>query len=568
MLPRYRQRRGPYALATPSPAGGIVRRFAAFAILALLAYLLVRWALGALGVGNHVERKPVLLDVEERSNVTVSLEGGLLQRADGRVPLWPEDRVVSNANGFATLTFFDGTVMRIDEQSELTVDESDKGTKESAIASTLVRGALWTRTPDTDAFTGAIARSVATEHYTAFLPSDADVVLGSRTVLVFSGDGDGVRIEAEGAEDLVIGEGQQLVVPEDEEFGGDLRRFRSAMDPLTVRRAFIEESRSLPVLTATGSAATPPTDIDLLTVDAPADGQTVSGSTVRVQGAVGARIERVRVNGYPATINRTQGTYSQELAMPATETFTIRVEALDRTGVIVEQQERTVRAAAAAAAGSPSITQPGRNGETVRTASRELEIRGTVPAGTAAVYVNDYKLQLFRAGDTQWSYLASIGLTNLKEGENVFNVVAEDAAGSRSAPATITIVVGEAGPTPPVGGASSSSSVAPPVSESTLPTNDPLRPGTLAVTAPAPGTSATHTGTGFLLEGTTIADTASMWVNGYRLQLYEPGKTFWNYWALPRYDTLKPGTNAYRIVSRDAQNRILDAMTYTVEYRP
>ncbi len=567
MLPRYRQRRGPYALATPSPVGGIARRFAGFAVLAVILYLLVRWTLGALGVGNHVERKAVLLDVEDRSNVTVSLEGGLMQRADGRLKLWPEDRVVTNGNGHALVTFFDTTVVRLDEQSELRVDRSDKGTNESTIASSLMRGALWVRTPDAEAFTGAIVRRIDTEFYSVYLPSDADVVLGARTVLVFSADGDGVRIEVDGSEDVTIGEGQQLSVPEEDEFSGDLRRYRSAMDPLTVRRAFIEESRSLPALTATGSAETPTTDIDLLTIETPADGQTVSGSTVRVQGKVGARIERVRVNGYPATINRTQATYAQELAMPSTDTFTIRVEALDRTGVIVEQQERTVKAGAASTAGSPTITQPGKNGETVRTASEELEIRGTVPAGTAAVYVNDYKLQLFRAGGTDWSYLASIRLTNLKAGENVFNVVAEDGSGGRSAPATITIIVGETGPTTPAGGASSSS-VAPVVSETTLPTNAPLKPGTLAVTAPAPGTSTTHTGTGFLLEGTTIRETASMWVNGYRLQLYEPGKTFWNYWALPKYDTLKPGTNTYRIVSRDAQNQILDTMTYTVEYRP
>jgi hypothetical protein len=339
------------------------------------------------------------------------------------------------------------------------------------------------------------------------------------------------------------------------------------MDPLAVRRAFIEQSRAMGGgVTGSGSAATAdPVGLDLITVETPADNQTVTGSTVRVHGNVGARVERVRVNGYPATINRQQATYTQELAMPATDTFTIRVEALDRTGVAVEQQERTVRPRAAVAAATPSITAPGKNGETVRTPAQEIEIRGTAPAGTAAIYVNDYKLQLFRAGDADWSYLASVRLSNLKQGENVFNVFAEDAAGGRSAPATLTIVVGEAGPTTPAAGTSSTSS-APVVSESTLPTNAPLKPGTITVTSPTPGASATHTGTGFLLEGTTVAETASVWVNGYQLKLYTPGRTFWNYWATAAYGTLKPGTNQYRIVTRNKENQILDVFTYTVEY--
>ncbi len=567
MLTRYRHRRGPYALAEPSPAGGLVRKLIAWIIIAAILYLLVKWALAFMGVGNHIDRKSVQLDVENRSNVTVSLEGGLMQHADKRVKLLPEDKIVSNGGGHALLTFFDGTIARMDEQSEVTIDESSLGSKSSEIALTLNGGALWVRTADASTFSGTIVRTIATDTYVATLPSDAEVVLGAHTVMVFSADGDGVMIGASGADDVYVGEGQQLLVPENETFTGDLRRYRSAMDPLAVRRAFIEESRSItPGSAAPGAGpnVTPPADVNLITVEMPLDGQTVSGSTVRVQGTVGARIERVRVNGYPASIDRSQGTYSQELAMPGTETFTIRVEALDRTGVVVEQQERTVKPAKAATALAPTITKPGRNGEIVRTAAEEVEIRGTAPTGTVAMYVNDYKLQLFRAGDADWSYLASKRFDNLKDGDNVFNVVAEDSSGARSPAATITIAVGVNGPTTPAGATSSAPAQ---VSESTLPNNAPLKPGTLAVTAPSGGTGTTYSGTGFLLEGTTARETASVWVNGYQLKLYTPGKTFWNYWATAAYGTLKKGTNVYRIVARDKDNQILDVFTYTVEYQ-
>lgn len=567
MLPHYRHRRGPYALAEPSPVGRIFRRILVFAVAAFAFYIAVQWVLGLLGIGNHLERKSVQLDVESRSNVTVSLEGGLMQRPDDRLKLWPDDRIVSNAGGTARITFFDGTVMRMDEQSELSIDGSSLGTKESQISATLSRGALWLRTPKIDGFSGSIVRRVTTKHYSVTLPSDAEVILGDQSILVFSADDDGITVSAGGVEDLLIGEGQQLIVPEDAAFDGDLRRYRSAMDPLAVRRTFIEESRQIDI--TVDDATTPNTTstaLDLMTIDLPTDGQTISGSTVRVQGVVGSRIERIRVNGYPATILRSQGTYTQELALPATETFTIRVEALDRTGVVVQQQERTVNIGKALATLPPSFSKPGNNGEIVRTAAEEIDIRGTAPLGTAAIYVNNYKLQLFRVGDTDWSYLASTRLGNLQRGENTFSVVAESANGNQSTPAVLTIIVGEAGQTTPAAGTSSSS--APVLSEATLPTNTPLQPGTIAVTAPSAGTSASYTGTGFLLEGTTIRETASMWINGYQLKLYTPGKTFWNYWALPKYATLKPGTNVYTIVSRDAKNMILDRMTYTVEYTP
>jgi hypothetical protein len=106
------------------------------------------------------------------------------------------------------------------------------------------------------------------------------------------------------------------------------------------------------------------------------------------------------------------------------------------------------------------------------------------------------------------------------------------------------------------------------VDETSLPQNDPLRPGTLAVTAPMPGAQYTATGSEFLLEGTTIKETASVWVNGYKLQLYTPGKLTWNYIAKTDYGTLKRGTNVYRIVSRNAEQQILDVFQYTVTYNP
>ncbi|MEK7218456.1 MAG: hypothetical protein AAB728_03245, partial [Patescibacteria group bacterium] len=100
-----------------------------------------------------------------------------------------------------------------------------------------------------------------------------------------------------------------------------------------------------------------------------------------------------------------------------------------------------------------------------------------------------------------------------------------------------------------------------------LPQNDPLAPGTLRVTGDAAQAGFSATGTGFLLEGTTVPQTDSVWVNDYRLQLYAAGKTFWNYIASPELKTLREGSNTFTVVARDSEGQILDKMEVKVEYR-
>jgi hypothetical protein len=176
--------------------------------------------------------------------------------------------------------------------------------------------------------------------------------------------------------------------------------------------------------------------------------------------------------------------------------------------------------------------------------------------------VNDYKLQLFDPAKGTFSYLASQRLGNMKTGENIYDVYALDAGGAKSTPARITIFIGPADAMPV-----QPSSSAPVSSSGPLPTNTPLLPGSLSVIAPTAGTTHTETGTGFLLEGLTSGKTATMWVNDYKLQLYRPGKTTWNYIASVEFANLKRGMNTYVIVARDSDNKILDKMTYTVELK-
>jgi len=557
----------------------LVRKLVWYAVFLLLLYWVGSWVVGWFGGGSSVQSRSVSLTVEESSGVNVSFDGGLLQQAETGVKLHPGDRIVTTG-GTATLDFFDGSRMRLDEQSDLMIRESEQGTETSSYDVQLDKGALWLRTPPEASFSGSVVRTTQTSAFTLTFPSDTEAVVEQDGIIVFSADGAGVSmLLGDRDESIIIGEGQQIRFPDSAAITGDPLRFRSAINPLAVQRAFVEDARKLSAMNAPTTADAADGTLDLLTVRSPQQDAVVEGRTVLIEGSVDGRVDRVRVNGYLATIDRETNNFRQELSLREGETTTtIRIEALDARGLALTETTRTVRTdtstttATIPDAARPSITAPAPTGTTYRTQAEEIVIRGTAPAGTEQIFVNDYQLQLFAPGNPTWSYLAKTTLGNLVPGRNVFNVYAVDGAGNRSTAATITILFEEgtegvvAGEAPDT--SSDPAAQAPVLSESDLPVNDPLLPNSVAVSAPQAGSTYTATGTGFLLEGTTSKQTASVWVNGYRLQLYRPGATFWNYIASAALGTLKEGTNTYRIVARNAEHQILDTFTYTVEYQP
>lgn len=554
-------------MAAPSVVPSIVRSIVLLAILGLILYGFTRFVFWLFG-GDDLPRTAATLTVEDGGTVNVAVEDGLLRRVDGSLKVYPDDRITTGTTANARLQFFDGSLARIDSDSDLTISKDAEDAEAAQWEVTTVKGALWVRIPTLDTYSGSITRVIDFPRYDAVLTSDTEAVFEEDRLMVFSADGQGISITIDGLDEpVVIGEGQQFELP-DGQMGSDPYRYRSAIEPLAAQRSFITESRTLVpaeipgVIAGSGSI----NQSEPLTVSEPVNGTTVTTSTVRVTGQVSALVDRVRINSYEATIDRTSGTFTQELALQSGNQTTLLIEALDSRGLTVGQESRTVYRGSETVT-PPSITAPAAGGQIYRTNDDEIAVSGTAPRGTAGIIVNDYRLQLYRAGDTTWSYLASKALGNLRDGQNIFDVTAVDAAGNRSAPVRMTVMV-EAGAEGVIGGNPSSTSSVVTVEETDLPQNDPLMPGTISITGPQPGSVYTATGSEFLLEGTTPRETASVWVNGYKLQLYRPGVTFWNYIAKTEYNTLKPGTNVYRIVARNAENRILDTFEYTVTYNP
>lgn len=560
---RPRHRRGAYPLAQEHTLPRSVRLLLAAGAVLFAAYLLWTLVLRILGIAGGAERAGAMLAVEDRGTVTVTIDGKQ-QRAENGMMLFPGESVSTGPNAHASLQFFDGSRARLNDGTELTLTESSRGERSSSVRIELQQGTLWLLTAESRS--GSMLVSVETPMLSFEVPRGTEAVLAPTSIAVYSDEGEGTQMTVAGHDPIMISEGQQWAIAANAAVGDNLYALRSPLDAVAARSPFVLESRQRLLPRATGG--TPlgrSADADLITLLSPAVGAVLTQATVDVRGTVGAGVTSVLVNGYPAVFDAAKGTFSQQLSPPdGTDDIEVRIQALDAQRNVLGDLRRMVKRPPAAPIDPPTVTVPAKTGQTYRTSAEELILRGGAPIGARGIMVNDYTLQLFDPAKGEWSYVASIRLRNMLPGINTYDVFALDAAGKKSAPARITIIQGGEGPEGVM--ATSSSAAASPTGA--LPTNAPLSSGTLTVTLPTPGTTHTETGTGFLLEGATSAQTSTISVNDYTLQLYKPGKTTWNYIADVSLNNLKKGKNVYVIVARNSKNEILDQMTYTVEYSP
>ncbi len=567
---RHRRRRTSYAVATEDRPRTILRLVVGIVVLIAVWYV----GKGALSLfsGSSEERSAVMVRAEGREDVEVSLQGEDALRAENGLKLYPGDSAFTRDGSFAVISFFDGTLLRLDEETELTIEESDyRPEGVSMIALTLEKGRVWVMTPSAASFSGSIMRSIDALSMQISVPSDSEGLIAQDEVFFIATAGAGAEVTvAPDEQTVIVGEGQHFALTEtakrDIEAGADPYLFRDPVAGSLLAAPFIQESRvsiaaitnteaPAPVLSGTGSTDSG----DILSVTSPANNAIIGGDTVLISGQANSRVNRVDVNGYTVAVDA-QGMFSQELTLPNNDIVLIEFKALDDEGLVIAQSSRTIQRNREPPP-PPVITAPGESDSVVTITNGETDITGTAPAGTEGIIVNDYRLQLFKPGSRTWSYIASLQLGNMREGENVYRIVAVNAAGVQSEPVSITVNYlpnGEAGTvvTPPA------------TDEPSLQNNAPLEEGSITMKLPARGETFQTSEKEIVLEGNTSANTASVSVNGYQLQLYEAGKTFWNYIASVDLGTMKQGNNVYRIVARDSEGRVLDILEYTITYVP
>lgn len=522
----------------------------------------------------RVEHPGAAVHVEQGNTATVSMNGEEPLRVEGIVHMYEGDTLHTGVHSTAAIAFFDGTRVQTDEETTITVHTMRKGGRKSTIDLELLDGRTWFSTPK-DSASGTMLLHLTTPKFSMEFPPGTEAIVTNRTLAVLDSDSAlGIVLHIpETSSVLYIGEGQQITIPE--EISGteeDLYTFRLRLDPTLLTSPFVEKSRTASLPPAPQPNTTSPPPEETLSILTPENETMTHTDSIEVRGTLGKGVTSIRVNGYPATIDG--NTFSQELALPNDEKVDIRIAALDENGIIITEQSRTVRRDLKPPP-FPTILVPAGSGATFRTMRTEIEIRGTATKGVAGILVNDYRLQLFQPGDTVWSYLASTNLGNFHPGTNIYEIVAIDDAGNRSAPAHITILLteGEEGLVQKENGGDppdlqETQEPKPKNLDDILPQNPPKEPGSLQITTPTKGEPYTTPRVEFSIYGTTSPGTQTVWVNNFRLQLYQPGNDTWKYIASVPMGTMKRGENTYDIIARNAAGEILDRIEYVVIFKP
>lgn len=524
-------------------------------------------------------RTATTLDLRTQDGVQVALQEGDWQAGESGLKLYAGDAIATRSAGDAVLRFFDGTRIRLDQNTDVEIVRADKQIDGTSNLSVSVRsGRIWINTPTANVFTGSIVRTVATANYSADFPAASSALVAGQilNVLRASGVGAEVTVKVDGSPTLVVGEGQYFSMEGNAksamEQGADPYDYRDPVTSQLLKDDFLTSSfiiMSTPDAPAplAGSGMTAPdvSDGSPLTVTSPENRSEVNAKSVTVAGRVGGRVTQLLINGKGITI-KPDLSFSADVSLGKEPTFTISIEAQDAQGITISRVERTVTNVYKVVVEPPRIKSPAGSGETITVSNPVVEVTGEAPPGTAAILVNEYRLQLFKLGDKTWSYLANAQYGNLVAGENRFNVIAVDSEGNRSVPRSVTVIYEPASGTPV--GSGSTASTATTSSEPPLKQNPPLQPGTLSVEQPSAGTSAETSETELSIIGRTSADTYSISVNGYTLSLYQPGSTSWKYIASVELTTMKRGRNVYRIVSRNQKGEILDVLEYVITFTP
>ena len=581
---RHRRRYSAYSEPNRSTLS-VLKPVMTLVIVAVLIFLLGSWILRLFGVGNATVQMGTILRVEPGSVVSVSIGGSdSVNGIDGQ-KIYHGDYIETTASQYAHLEFFDGSIVRLNENTTVILTRSERGQKESSISLRLTSGSLWTETGDRETYSGSIVRTIDTPSLRLTLPAETESVIGPRSIVVYESQGIGVTLTPRDVRvPIVIGEGQRFTLPGSVTEDTDLYAYRSALDPLAISAPFVDQSRQIAggesVTDTPPESAQPEATVsedttrtsETLLVSAPDNDATVDGASVDVEGQIGPSVAMVRVNGYNATVDEQKGTFAIAMTLPDRDDVLITITALDEEGITLAETKRRITRTRVPP-GVPEVLEPVKTSETYETDEERVVISGTAPKGAVGIIVNEYRLQLYDPAKGEWSYIASTKINNYRPGENVYSVKAINRAGVESEPATITIVLGgdseETGETEGREGGDTSTGT-PDTSEDTTPilNNDPLTPGTLSVILPEAGSSYEASESSFVIEGNAPRGTHTMWVNGYKLSLYQAGNNRWRYIADTKRNTLSRGLNEYEIVARNDAGKVLDKMVYTVTFRP
>jgi hypothetical protein len=422
------------------------------------------------------------------------------------------DSLKTSSIGKAVLAFFNGTLIRIGNDTAITLTDLSKDTEKERIVVTMDNGLTWINAKKSPGVKQA-EYEVRTSHMlvrangTVFEveKNSAEIVRvieGNVNVDVLISNNGKERV----AETISVGVGQEIILDD-----ATLKAFEDNQSP-SVLMALNEQFKTTDWYSWNVEEDRNPTSYDNYLGDA--SGTTAASQSDDVSGL---------------SQQGTQQGHTQEGGLTQSGTQ----ETQEITGETISS-------------GAPVINKPV---ESERTVTGPLTISGTAPDDAVKMIVDQvvsgksetYTLAKFKAGDTAFSYNVSEKFGNLAKGENIYTFYAVNKDGDKSEGASITLTF----------------------DKTAVNITD-------ALTAPVVKTfngavSSTVTVDTVQVAG-EIVGAEKVVVNGYTLSKFEPGSTVWNYTAKESLQNLKSGVNEYEVYGIDTNGNKSAAVKFTITY--
>ncbi len=390
------------------------------------------------------------------------------------------DQIKTVKNSKVKLGFLTQNTLFLDQQSELTFEALSKkssGKKTSHLY--LDQGQIWARIDSAQFQDADLADfQFKTKRLVAHIKGTIINITSSSeadTVKLIKGKAEVDILDSEGevTQTLELGVGQELIVDD-----SLTAKLDSGVDVINIiPNEFIESSWHLdnlmvffpeeandikskievqtpPVTNDTDSEASEENteeivgEIPSVTILSPAEGETVPATVdlVKIEGTAPVEAFQIQVNGY--TLSKFQPGDRKWSYFAATKFGTLKsgtnqysVMAISREGKKSTPAKVTINYEGVTPETSndsttetqstfppPVVTRPAiftdNPSATYETSATVVTFAGTVPRGTNAVEVNGFRLRKFKPGDTAFSYIANANYGNMKEGENLYKVVA------------------------------------------------------------------------------------------------------------------------------------------------
>lgn len=476
-------------------------RFFPFLILiglGILAVWGVSWWFQYQGTTENLEVNKVFIYFERGNGQILSWGETDWKRVYPGEVLWEGDTLRTGRSSRAVLVFYDGTIMRVDENSEVSLNRIEKKKSEQTAEVTIGRGSIWVnKQDDAEWYFSLLVRTDdlrITSPSTIFaitqkLDSWVRVLEGQVQVEVLDQDAEKERI----LETYNLGVGQEI------EIGfGELEKLR-ALQPVSVvsrisgdfeesewyqwnqqedlRPTDFAEKTELPDLgenlddeVEVGTGVNTDNSGILgeeivspeLTVTFPAESPfETEKDSIDIIGTANAVTSKIKVNWLHQDEKDEYFLQHYELgaedwrysAAVKYDNMKVGENRYRITGFDVEGMESEVLEVIVnlvVEVSEEELTVPmvkSFNGEVVSgtdytytTDADRVEIKGSCSERTYKIVVNDFALSKKDPGSTDWLYFADVKYDNLAPGENIYKVYAEDLEGDKSEMMEFTII--------------------------------------------------------------------------------------------------------------------------------